>query len=75
MTLAFHIEDGNLDEVDLSGLGFVVVIYTPGDMTEHGLGQRFRKEHLRRPSDELGQQRQERVLCQFPMALGSSISS
>ena len=34
MTLAFHIEDGNLNGIDLSGLGFVVVMYTPGKMTE-----------------------------------------
>ena len=34
MALAFHIEDGALNGVDLSGLGFVVVMYTPGKMTE-----------------------------------------
>ena len=33
MALAFHIEDGALNGVDLSGLGFVVVMYTPGKMT------------------------------------------
>ena len=34
MALAFHIEDGNLNGVDLKGLSFVVVMYTPGKMTE-----------------------------------------
>ena len=34
MALAFYIENGELNGVDLSGLGFVVVMYTPGKMTE-----------------------------------------
>ena len=34
MALDFHIEDGNLNGVDLSGLGYVVIMYTPGKMTE-----------------------------------------
>ena len=34
MALAFHIEDGALNGADLSGLGFVVVMYIPGKMTE-----------------------------------------
>lgn len=34
MALAFHIEEGNLNGVDLKDLSFVVVMYTPGKMTE-----------------------------------------
>jgi hypothetical protein len=34
MALAFHIYEGNSGSIDMSGLGFVVVMYTPGKMTE-----------------------------------------
>ena len=33
MALAFHIEDGAFGGVDLNGLSFVVVMYTPGKMS------------------------------------------
>ena len=33
MALAFHIEDGDFGGVDLNGLSFVVVMYTPGKMS------------------------------------------
>ena len=35
MALAFHIEDGDFSGVDLTGLSFVVVMYTPGNMSVH----------------------------------------
>ena len=34
MALAFHIEEGAFNGVDLNGLNFVVVMYTPGKMSE-----------------------------------------
>ena len=34
MALAFHIHEGNFEGVDLSGLGFVLAMYTPGKMSE-----------------------------------------
>ena len=34
MALAFHIEEGDFDGVELNGLNFVVVMYTPGKMSD-----------------------------------------
>ena len=34
MAFAFHVEEGDCNDVDLKGLNFVVVMYTPGKMSD-----------------------------------------